>query len=74
MVEMLFHWEIIQYGNRYRRSHPSINEGLNKAELAFRQLDYKLALEEAASAVEAVEPGALKRIEEIINEEQLVQI
>jgi len=59
--------KIIQYGNRYRRSHPSLHQRLLQAEEAFRRYDYTTALEEAASAVEEVESGALKRIEEIIN-------
>ena len=70
MVENVFLIEkIIQYGNRYRRLDSELNERLKKAELAFRQYDYQMALEEAASAVEAVEPGALKKIEQVVNEE-----
>ena len=61
--------KVIQYGNRYRRTHHSVAERLNAAEQSFRSFDYRLALEQAATAVEEVEPGALSRIEAIVNEE-----
>lgn len=61
--------KVIQYGNRYRRSHHSVAERLNAAEQSFRSYDYRQALEQAATAVEEVEPGALSRIEAIVNEE-----
>jgi septation ring formation regulator len=60
---------IIQYGNRYRGSHPAMNQRLLEAEAAFRQLRYTKALEEAATAVEEVEPGAMKRIEILVKED-----
>lgn len=60
---------IIQYGNRYRASHPRMNQRLLEAEAAFRQLRYSKALEEAATAVEEVEPGAMKRIEVLVKED-----
>lgn len=60
---------IIQYGNRYRASHPQMNQRLLEAEAAFRQLRYTKALEEAATAVEEVEPGAMKRIEVLVKED-----
>ena len=59
---------IIQYGNRYRVSHPTMHAKLLEAEMAFRQFRYSKALEEAATAVEEVEPGAMKRIEEMLQE------
>ncbi|MFJ8063370.1 septation ring formation regulator EzrA [Psychrobacillus sp. NPDC096426] len=61
--------KIIQYGNRYRKSHPTIHARLLEAEEAFRQLRYAKALEDAATAVEEVEPGALKKIEVLVKEE-----
>lgn len=60
--------KIIQYGNRYRASHPNVHARLLEAEEAFRQLRYAKALEDAATAVEEVEPGALKKIEMMIKE------
>ncbi|MDG5471081.1 septation ring formation regulator EzrA [Jeotgalibacillus sp. ET6] len=56
---------VIQYGNRYRSRHETVYIGLNEAELLFRKGQYQDALEQAASAIEKVEPGALKRIEEL---------
>lgn len=61
--------KVIQYGNRYRGRNSQLRSELEKAERAFRNYDYKAALEQAATAVEQVEPGALKRIEELFNEE-----
>lgn len=54
---------IIQYGNRYRKTNPQMNQKLMEAEESFRQLRYTKALEEAATAVESFEPGSMKRIE-----------
>lgn len=54
---------LIQYGNRYRTSKTGMDEKLTEAELAFTNLRYTKALEVVATAVEAAEPGALKRIE-----------
>ncbi|CAM3759950.1 septation ring formation regulator EzrA [Mesobacillus zeae] len=62
--------KVIQYGNRYRSKHQSVAKGLMQAEESFRSYDYRRALEEAATAIEKVEPGALKKIEELIYEKQ----
>ncbi|MDN4607013.1 septation ring formation regulator EzrA [Sporosarcina highlanderae] len=59
---------IIQYGNRYRAANPAMNERLLMAEESFRQFRYAKALEEAATAVEEVEPGSMRRIEEMLKE------
>ena len=64
---MLIEW-IIQYGNRYRASNQEVHMRLLEAEDSFREFRYDKALEEAATAVEAVEPGAMKRIEELVHE------
>lgn len=55
--------QVIQYANRYRSSYPILAGKLLESERLFRSSEYELALEQAASAVEEVEPGALKRIE-----------
>jgi septation ring formation regulator len=52
----------IQYGNRYRSQYPSVEKGLSNAELAFRHFEYQEALEQAATAIEAIDPEALKKI------------
>jgi septation ring formation regulator len=62
---------VIQYGNRYRSSHPSVDKGLKEAEESFRNYDYRQALEQAAAAIEEVEPGALKKIDSLFLEKQL---
>lgn len=58
---------IIQYGNRYKRSHPAIGNQLYQAELAFRNYDYRSALEEAATAIDKVDPKGLKQLEDMMN-------
>ncbi|WP_318614200.1 septation ring formation regulator EzrA [Sporosarcina sp. YIM B06819] len=64
---MLIEW-IIQYGNRYRASNPEMHARLLDAEESFRQFRYAKALEQAATAVEEFEPGAMKRIQELVKE------
>lgn len=60
---------IIQYGNRYRASNRTVHEKLLEAEEAFHQFRYMKALEDAVYAVEQAEPGAIRRIEELVQEE-----
>lgn len=70
MVEnVLLIERIIQYGNRYRKTNPQMNNKLLEAEESFRQLRYSKALEEAATAVENFEPGSMKRIEVLVKED-----
>ena len=64
--------KVIQYGNRYRSRYPAVAQGLLEAELAFRTYDYKTALEHAATTINQVEPGAIKKIEEFLKEEVLL--
>ncbi len=63
--------KVIQYGNRYKSRYHSVSAGLYEAELAFRAYDYKAALEQAATAIEKVDPGAIKRIEVMLSDEDL---
>ena len=70
---MLIEW-IIQYGNRYRTSNEEVHRRLLEAENSFREFRYEKALEEAATAVEDVEPGAMKRIEELVQENSLIEV
>jgi septation ring formation regulator len=62
--------KVIQYGNRYKSKYSSVAIGLQKAEKEFRGFNYQEALEQAASAIEEVEPGALKRIEALMQEQR----
>lgn len=57
--------QVIQYANRYRSKDPILAAKLLEAEQFFHRSEYELALEQAASAVEEIEPGALKKIEKI---------
>ena len=52
----------IQYGNRYRSQYPSVAKGLSDAENAFRLFEYQEALEQAATSLESIDPGVLKKI------------
>jgi len=65
MLEQAYLTErVIQYANRYRSRFPKLANELVESERLFRSYEYELALEKAAKAVEEVEPGALKKIEE----------
>ena len=64
--------KVIQYGNRYRSRYPSVAEGLKEAEKAFRSFHYQEALEKAIHAIEKVEPGVLKKIDNSI--EDLIEV
>lgn len=55
--------QVIQYANRYRSTYPLLAAKLSESERLFRSFEYELSLEHAASAIEEVEPGALKQIE-----------
>ena len=75
MVENVIMIErIIQYGNRYRASNPQVHTQLLEAEKAFHQFRYLKALEDAAAAVEMVEPGAIKKIEVLVQEDLSAKI
>lgn len=69
LEDVSFAESVIQYGNRYRSRYPKVSKKLDEAEIAFRSFQYKQALEQAATAIEEVEPGALKRVEKLINEQ-----
>ncbi|MGM9944784.1 MAG: septation ring formation regulator EzrA [Lysinibacillus sp.] len=75
MVENVKYIErIIQYGNRYRASNPQVHELLLEAEEAFHQFRYIKALEDAATAVESAEPGSIKRIQELVQDELSLKV
>jgi len=52
----------IVYGNRYRVGNKEIDEGLNKASLAFMKGNFKLSLENSINAINTIEPGIHKRL------------
>ncbi|HLS59644.1 MAG TPA: septation ring formation regulator EzrA [Virgibacillus sp.] len=56
--------QVIQYANRYRSADPALATKLAEAERLFRSYEYELSLEHAANAIEEIEPGSLKKIEE----------
>ncbi|KFL44171.1 selenide, water dikinase [Lysinibacillus sp. BF-4] len=57
---------IIQYGNRYRATNQQLDERLTEAERAFVNAQYTKALEEAGAAVEEAEPGALEKVQQMV--------
>ncbi|GAA5416362.1 septation ring formation regulator EzrA [Paraliobacillus ryukyuensis] len=57
---------VIQYANRYRSKYPLLASKLEEAEHKFRDYAYEDALEAAASALEEIEPGALKKLEDFV--------
>jgi septation ring formation regulator len=61
---------VIQYGNRYRSRYPSVERGLREAEEHFRNYDYREALEQAATSIEEVDPGAIKKIEHMLSDKK----
>jgi septation ring formation regulator len=62
--------KVIQYSNRYRSKYSVVSEALEKSEQFFRQFEYNQALEEAAAALESVEPGAINKLQEILSEQR----
>lgn len=62
---------LIQFGNRYRMNNRQVHDQLLEAEDAFKNFRYVKALEDAAKAVEMVDPNAIKRIEELVQEQLL---
>ncbi|MEK4627626.1 MAG: septation ring formation regulator EzrA [Solibacillus sp.] len=64
---------LIQFGNRYRATNRQVHESLLEAEDAFKKFRYVKALEDAAKAVETVDPNAIKRIEDLVQEQLLIK-
>ena len=55
----------MQYANRYRSKYPVLASKSLKRKIHSSNYHYEVALEKAAELLEEVEPGALKRIEEV---------
>ena len=57
--------QMMQYANRYRHTNENIRTALDKSMYLFStEFRYQDALDEIGTALEAVEPGAFKRIED----------
>jgi len=70
MIEQVYLIEkVIQYGNRYRSRNKLLASKLTEAEKLFRNYEYTQSLEQAAAAIEEIEPGAIERIQKIIEED-----
>ena len=54
--------ETMVYGNRYRGIKPQIDQGLDKAEMLFRDGEYKKSLEVTMNTIDYIEPGIHNRI------------
>jgi septation ring formation regulator len=64
--------KVIQYGNRYRSHYANVSKALAEAEKSFRSFDYQTALEQAATSIQAIDPGAIKRIETLVSKEEIL--
>ncbi|HCY1350884.1 TPA: septation ring formation regulator EzrA [Staphylococcus aureus] len=64
LVNAVYAEKLIQYGNRYRKDYGNVDKSLNEAERLFKNNRYKRAIEIAEQALESVEPGVTKHIEE----------
>ncbi|HCY8223366.1 TPA: septation ring formation regulator EzrA [Staphylococcus aureus] len=64
LVNAVYAEKLIQYGNRYRKDYSNVDKNLNEAERLFKNNRYKRAIEIAEQALESVEPGVTKHIEE----------
>ena len=57
--------QMMQYANRYRHSHPDVKASIDRTLVLFNEeYRYKDALDEIGTALERVEPGAFKRLED----------
>ncbi|HGO3993546.1 TPA: septation ring formation regulator EzrA [Staphylococcus aureus] len=68
LVNAVYAEKLIQYGNRYRKDYSNVDKSLNEAERLFKNNRYKRAIEIAEQALESVEPGVTKHIEEVIKQ------
>lgn len=64
LVNAVYAEKLIQYGNRYRKDYSNVDKSLNEAERLFKNNRYKRAIEIGEQALESVEPGVTKHIEE----------
>ncbi|MER2106175.1 MAG: septation ring formation regulator EzrA [Solibacillus sp.] len=64
---------LIQFGNRYRATNPKVHELLLEAEGAFNHHRYAKALENAAKAVQLIDPSAIDRIGQLVQEQLMIK-
>ena len=64
LINAVYAEKLIQYGNRYRKDYNSVDKSLNEAERLFKNNRYKRSIEISEQALESVEPGITKHIEE----------
>ncbi|MBE7356230.1 septation ring formation regulator EzrA [Staphylococcus haemolyticus] len=64
LVNAVYAERLIQYGNRYRKDHNNLDKSLNEAERLFKNNRYKRSIEISEQALESVEPGITKYIED----------
>lgn len=56
--------QLLQYANRYRHSHPEVQNAINQANHLFNEKYlYKEAVDVLASTLDKVEPGAYQKVE-----------
>ena len=56
---------LLQYANRYKTRYPQVAQAVIQASHLFKQkYDYAASLEKIATAIDQVEPGAYKRLED----------
>ncbi|WP_082617826.1 septation ring formation regulator EzrA [Lactobacillus selangorensis] len=57
--------QLLQYANRYRHSHPDVEAAVTQTHQLFDQkYEYKQAVDTIATALNKVEPGAYKKVEQ----------
>lgn len=64
LINAVYAEKLIQYGNRYRKDDSNVDKSLNEAERLFKNNRYKRSIEISEQALENVEPGITKHIEE----------
>ncbi|MDM7863962.1 septation ring formation regulator EzrA [Staphylococcus borealis] len=64
LINAVYAERLIQYGNRYRKDHNNVDKSLNEAERLFKNNRYKRSIEISEQALESVEPGITKYIED----------
>lgn len=55
---------VIQYAQRLSMQHPELDDAINRSQQLFSEFEYSRALETIGAAVEDIEPGVFKQIED----------